>query len=128
MERYYKRTSESQEVNEVETTPTPTHEQPGPSFKNGFLEVDLENLPANPRERKQLSCYHPNERDEIRRAYLAKGPCQPKEHNFPQRPFGTFLRKGDEFLNGCLVTYESDIFDSVENEKILQCFQNMTSR
>ncbi|XP_024630704.1 zinc finger MYM-type protein 1-like [Medicago truncatula] len=93
MERYYKRTSESQEVNEVETTPTPTHEQPGPSFKNGFLEVDLENLPANPGERKQLSCYHPNDRDEIRRAYLAKGPCQPKEHNFPQRPFGTFLRK-----------------------------------
>jgi len=36
---------------------------------------------------------------------------------------------GDEFLNDCLVTYiESDIFDSVENEKILQCFQNMTSR
>ncbi|XP_024632182.1 uncharacterized protein [Medicago truncatula] len=38
-------------------------------------------------------------------------------------------RMGDEFLNGCLVTYfESDIFDSVENEKILQRFQNMTSR
>jgi len=54
MERYYKRTSESQEVSEVETTPT--HEQPGPSFKNGFLVVDLENLPADPGERKQLSC------------------------------------------------------------------------
>lgn len=93
MERYYKRTSESQEVNEVETTPTPTHEQPGSSFKNGFLEVDLKNLPADPGERKQLSCYHPNDRDEIRRAYLAKGPCQPKEHNFLQRPFRTFLRK-----------------------------------
>jgi len=35
----------------------------------------------------------------------------------------------DEFLNDCLVTYiESDIFDSVENEKILQRFQNMKSQ
>jgi len=38
-------------------------------------------------------------------------------------------RIGDEFLNGCLVTYiESDIFDSVENEKIIQRFQNLRSR
>ncbi|CAK8537302.1 unnamed protein product [Lathyrus sativus] len=38
-------------------------------------------------------------------------------------------RMGDEFLNDCLVTYiESDIFDSVENEKNLQHFQNMKTR
>ncbi|PNX72121.1 zinc finger MYM-type protein 1-like [Trifolium pratense] len=40
-----------------------------------------------------MLCYHPNDRDEIRRAYLQKGPCQPKEHNFPQRQFGSSLRK-----------------------------------
>ncbi|CAK8576118.1 unnamed protein product [Lathyrus sativus] len=35
-------------------------------------------------------------------------------------------RMSYEFLNDCLITYiESDIFDSVENEKILQHFQNM---
>ncbi|CAK8576123.1 unnamed protein product [Lathyrus sativus] len=35
-------------------------------------------------------------------------------------------RMSYKFLNDCLVTYiESDIFDSVENEKILQHFQNM---
>jgi hypothetical protein len=80
----------SQEVNEVETR---TQQQPGPSFKKGFLEVDLKNLPADPGERKQISCYHPNDQDEIRRVYLQRGPCQPKEHNFPQRQFGPFRRK-----------------------------------
>lgn len=35
-------------------------------------------------------------------------------------------RMRDEFLNDCLIIYiEIDIFDSVENEKILQHFQNM---
>ncbi|CAK8576120.1 unnamed protein product [Lathyrus sativus] len=35
-------------------------------------------------------------------------------------------RMSYEFLNDCLITYiESDIFDSVENEKIIQHFQNM---
>jgi len=35
----------------------------------------------------------------------------------------------DEFLNDCLVTYmESDIFDSVENEKVIQGFQNIKSQ
>jgi hypothetical protein len=90
MEKYFKRKSMSQEVNEVETR---TQQQPGPSFKKGFLEVDLKNLPADPGERKQISCYHPNDRDEIRRVYLQRGPCQPKEHNFPQRQFGSSSRK-----------------------------------
>lgn len=35
-------------------------------------------------------------------------------------------RMGDELLNDCLVTYiERDIFDSVEDEKIIQQFQNI---
>ncbi|XP_057426221.1 uncharacterized protein LOC130719620 [Lotus japonicus] len=38
-------------------------------------------------------------------------------------------RMGDEWLNDCLVTYiEKDVFDSVENEKIVQSFQNMKTR
>jgi len=33
-----------------------------------------------------------------------------------------------EFFNGCLVTYiKNDIFDTVENEKIIQHFQYLTS-
>lgn len=38
-------------------------------------------------------------------------------------------RMGDEWLNDCLVTYiERDIFVDVENEKIIQHFQNMKNR
>ena len=38
-------------------------------------------------------------------------------------------RMGDEWLNDCLITYfEIDVFDAIENEKIVQQFQNMSTR
>ena len=37
--------------------------------------------------------YNANDRDRIRRAYLQKGPCQPRDHNFPQKSFGQKLRR-----------------------------------
>ena len=38
-------------------------------------------------------------------------------------------RMCDSWMNDCLITYvERDIFDSVENEKILQFYQNMRPR
>ncbi|XP_072094157.1 uncharacterized protein [Arachis hypogaea] len=38
-------------------------------------------------------------------------------------------RMGDEFLNDCLVTYiERETFDCIDNEKIIQFFQNMKLR
>ena len=38
-------------------------------------------------------------------------------------------RMGDEWLNDSLVVYiENEIFDSIDNELILNCFQNMDSR
>ncbi|PKA59371.1 hypothetical protein AXF42_Ash001465 [Apostasia shenzhenica] len=37
-------------------------------------------------------------------------------------------KMGDLWMNDCLVTFiERDIFDKVDNELILQCFQNMKS-
>ncbi|PIN18235.1 Tam3-transposase (Ac family) [Handroanthus impetiginosus] len=63
-----------------------------PETKKKFLDVDLRNLPADPGIRPKISEYHPNIRDEIRRAYLQKGPCQPRKHNFPQRKFGNTMR------------------------------------
>jgi hypothetical protein len=38
--------------------------------------VDLNNLPSDPRLREKISSYHPNDQDNIRRAYIQKGPCQ----------------------------------------------------
>ncbi|KAL7239789.1 hypothetical protein ACSBR2_005625 [Camellia fascicularis] len=38
-------------------------------------------------------------------------------------------RMGNQWLNDCLVTYiEKDVFDSVDNEFIMQRFQNVKSR
>ena len=56
----------------------------GPSMKKWFLEFDLEKLPNDPGLRPRILDYHPSEKDELRRYYLLqKGPCQPKEVNFP---------------------------------------------
>jgi hypothetical protein len=36
---------------------------------------------------------------------------------------------GDQWMNDCLFTYiETDVFDSIENESIMQRFQNMKTR
>ncbi|PRQ45095.1 putative HAT dimerization domain-containing protein [Rosa chinensis] len=38
-------------------------------------------------------------------------------------------RMGDKFMNDCLISYvEKDIFTSIDNETILQRFQNIKSR
>ncbi|XP_057455557.1 uncharacterized protein LOC130746832 [Lotus japonicus] len=65
----------------------------GPSMKKRFLEFDLEKLPSDPGLRPSISHYHPNDRDKIRRYYLQKGPCQPKEISFPQSQFGNSFRR-----------------------------------
>ncbi|XP_058217411.1 uncharacterized protein LOC131328486 [Rhododendron vialii] len=55
--------------------------------------IDLNNLPSDPGLRPKILSYHPNDRDDIRRAYLQKGgPCQPIQHNFPQRDISGLLR------------------------------------
>ncbi|CAH9138308.1 unnamed protein product [Cuscuta epithymum] len=56
-------------------------------------EVDLDDLPSDPAKRRKISEYHPNQRDEIRRKYLIKGPCQPRGHDFPQKEIGNTLRR-----------------------------------
>ena len=61
--------------------------------KHSRVEIDLDDLPSDPGMRKKISEYHPNERDAIRRAYWQRGPCQPREHNFPQRKFGKVSRR-----------------------------------
>ena len=55
--------------------------------------IDLSSLPVDPAERPSIEFYHVNQRDEIRRAYLLKGPFQPQDHTFPQRVFGNKNRK-----------------------------------
>ncbi|XP_020695371.2 zinc finger MYM-type protein 1 [Dendrobium catenatum] len=57
------------------------------------VEVDIDNLPIDPGLRPSIWNYDVNDRDRIRRAYLVKGPYQPKNHNFPQTTIGNVARR-----------------------------------
>ncbi|KAJ0924293.1 hypothetical protein HanPSC8_Chr05g0226551 [Helianthus annuus] len=39
--------------------------------------VDVNDLPSDPHDRKAIASYNVNQRDDVRRAYLLRGPCQP---------------------------------------------------
>ena len=65
----------------------------GSNPKRTHIEVDVANLPTDPGLRIQISNYHANERDEIRRHYLQNKACQPINHDFPQSQFGKTKRR-----------------------------------
>ncbi|KAG5574794.1 hypothetical protein H5410_054928 [Solanum commersonii] len=56
-------------------------------------DVDLESLEADPGIRKPIAEYNSNIRDDIRRYYILKKPCQPKDHKFPKTKFGKKMRQ-----------------------------------
>ncbi|XP_010412600.1 PREDICTED: uncharacterized protein LOC104698923 [Camelina sativa] len=58
-------------------------------------DIDLDDLPWDPAKRKRIISYHPNQRDEVRRKYLNRGPCQPRGHRFKQTASGGVLRRFD---------------------------------
>ncbi|XP_034198219.1 uncharacterized protein LOC117613754, partial [Prunus dulcis] len=89
MERYFKRkfsstTSSSDNVGSSSVRDVGISRDVVGSSKESELQDVLANLPADPGLRPQMLDYDPNIRDEVRRAYLQKGPCQPKDHTFPQ--------------------------------------------
>ena len=59
--------------------------------KKPHLEINLDDLPSDPGLRRKILDYHPNDRDKIRMAYLQKGPCQPFDHDFPQKKLEIFI-------------------------------------
>ncbi|RWR76195.1 zinc finger MYM-type protein 1-like protein [Cinnamomum micranthum f. kanehirae] len=91
MEKYYKKQSPT-------NAPPPTIENDKnygmpSSSKKGRVEVNLTDLPADPGLRNPISSYHPTDRDQVRRAYLQKGPCQPQDHKFPYTGCGQDKRR-----------------------------------
>lgn len=48
-----------------------------PISQTQFQRIDLDSLDYDPGTRKQILEYHVNQRDEIRQAYIIKGPHQP---------------------------------------------------
>jgi len=47
--------------------------------------VNLDDLICDLGLKKYIFDYDANDRERVRRAYLQKGPCQPKSHVFPRR-------------------------------------------
>ena len=60
---------------------------------NLLSEVELISTHLDSAEGQKLSNYHPNDRNEIRRVYLMKGPYQPKLQIFPQTKIGDKMRR-----------------------------------
>nr|XP_009780104.1 PREDICTED: zinc finger MYM-type protein 1-like [Nicotiana sylvestris] len=62
------------------------------SHRDTFLsDLDLESLNADPGDRKPITEYNPNIRDEVRRHYIQKKPCQLANHDFPKTKFGKIM-------------------------------------
>ncbi|CAH9126501.1 unnamed protein product [Cuscuta epithymum] len=65
---------------------TPNNEN---NVEKARIEVELsdDDITSDPGLRKQIDTYDVNIRDEMRRRYLTKGPCQPRGMKFPQTEF-----------------------------------------
>ena len=62
-------------------------------------DYDVELLPRDPRKRRPIADYDVNEQNRIRRRYVALGPCQPRNHAFPQRNVGGMRRFVSTWFN-----------------------------
>ena len=65
---------------------------------------DLDNLPWDPADRKKISEYHENQRNEVIRKYLTRDSCQPHGHIFKRSLKGGVLRR-----------FNPDWFDQYQN-------------
>ncbi|XP_039130910.1 zinc finger MYM-type protein 1-like [Dioscorea cayenensis subsp. rotundata] len=58
------------------------------SEKNAHANFDLDDIISDPGLRKPIEDFDIRIRDQVRRKYLTRGPCQPAGHNFPQKEYG----------------------------------------
>ncbi|KAL6599009.1 hypothetical protein ACP70R_045873 [Stipagrostis hirtigluma subsp. patula] len=71
------------------STWSPIRDGDDPEYESdgdGIYDIDF--LSHDPGKRIPIKNYDVNERNSVIRAYIALGPCQPRSHNFPQRPIG----------------------------------------
>ena len=77
--------------------------------------VDLNNLSSDPGLREKISSYHPNDQDNIRRAYIQKGPCQIVPQNLPQTEISGSMRR---FNPNCFNEHKNWLEYSIEKDAI----------
>ncbi|PIA27349.1 hypothetical protein AQUCO_07900003v1 [Aquilegia coerulea] len=56
-------------------------------------EINASNLPSDPNLRPKFFDYHPNDQNVVQRAYLLRGPNQPRQEVYPPTPDRTKLRR-----------------------------------
>uniref|UniRef100_A0A0D3BZS1 TTF-type domain-containing protein n=1 Tax=Brassica oleracea var. oleracea TaxID=109376 RepID=A0A0D3BZS1_BRAOL len=75
------------------SSPPPSSPPPSsPSSSQSDLD-DLDNLPWDPADQKKIYEYNANQKNEVIRKYLMRGPCQPRGHTFKQSMKGGVLRR-----------------------------------
>ena len=99
----------------VEEPPTAAavEDPPGPSNANGLqnnpqpqVTPNSDDIVADPGLRIPIDQMDPNIRDAVRRAYISKGPCQPKGHAYPKRKIGNRNRSfQDAWFNHAWLEY-----------------------
>jgi hypothetical protein len=94
MEKYFKRKSE------LELPLSSSTNRDDNSSKQRREEINLADLPFDPGLRPRITDYHPNDQDQVHRAYAQKGSHQPKEHTFPYKRYGIKDRR----FNKCWFT------------------------
>src|SRR6266540_2697675 len=103
MERYLQKRNRSMSLDDDTATPMPprrlkisnatTASVPKPCTQG---EIDLDELPYDPADRKRISEYtrNPKKQDEIRRRYLTRGPYRPPpDFDYPHRLIGDDQRR-----------------------------------
>uniref|UniRef100_A0A2N9FVI6 TTF-type domain-containing protein n=1 Tax=Fagus sylvatica TaxID=28930 RepID=A0A2N9FVI6_FAGSY len=96
MEKYFKRKSELElppPTKRVDNSSSSTKRVDNSSSKQDRVEINLADLPSDPGLRPRITDYHPNDRDQVRRAYAQRKARQPKEHNFPYKTYGANNRR-----------------------------------
>ncbi|CAN6687026.1 unnamed protein product [Malus baccata var. baccata] len=92
IERYFKRKTQP-EILEPSPKSPKNNESSSKQTCVDSMEINLETLQYDPGLRRPILSYHPNVRDQVRRAYLQNKPCQPKTHAFSYTNFGTKPRR-----------------------------------
>lgn len=54
------------------------------------VKIDLPESPTDPGLWPLISDYNVSIQYQVRKAHLQRGPCQPRDHNFPFKRFGEF--------------------------------------
>ena len=105
-EKYFKRKSISGERSAKESNVQKV-------CKNTHIVLNLDDLPFDPRLRPHILSYDPNIRDEVRRSYLQKGPCQLHAHDYEQTKINSISR---QFVPAWIKKYENWLEYNVINE------------